>query len=72
MSSSFIPQTVGHGKSEGYRVHVDTYETYTTDVIQHVEWMRGQYPDLPSFLMGHSMVSVMVQYRSSYSLPLSS
>lgn len=53
--SSSLP--VGHGRSEGYRLHVETYDTYTTDVIQHVEWIRQQYPELPSFLMGHSMVS---------------
>ena len=51
-----LPAAVGHGRSEGYRLHVETYDTYTTDVIQHVEQMKKQYPSLPSFIMGHSMV----------------
>ena len=53
-SSSIV--AVGHGRSEGDRVHVETMDTYVMDVIQHVEIMKKQYPDLPSFIMGHSMV----------------
>ena len=48
--------TVGHGKSEGERVYVETMDTYAFDVIQHVEIVKKQYPDLPSFIVGHSMV----------------
>ena len=53
------PSAVGHGQSEGERVYVETIDTYVEDVIQHVERMRGQYPDTPSLLMGHSMVSIL-------------
>ena len=49
--------TVGHGRSEGDRVHVETFHTYVLDVIQHVERMKREHSDIPCFLMGHSMVS---------------
>ena len=52
---------VGHGRSEGDRVHVETFDTYTADVIQHVERKKGEYPDIPCLLMGHSMVSACHQ-----------
>lgn len=48
---------VGHGLSEGDRVHIDTIETYARDVIQHVERLKVKHPTLPVFLLGHSMVS---------------
>ena len=52
-----IPRTVGHGHSEGERVHVEDVDSYVQDVIRHVEHMKGKYPHLPCILMGHSMVS---------------
>ena len=42
-------------------MYVETIDTYVEDVIQHVERMRGQYPDTPSLLMGHSMVSTCLR-----------
>lgn len=58
--SNFIAQyvfAVGHGKSEGDRVHIDTFKIYFDDVIHHVEDTIAAYPDVPCFLMGHSNVS---------------
>ena len=52
-----ILSSVGHGRSEGDRVHVETFDTYVQDVIQHVERMKQEHPDVPCLLMGHSMVS---------------
>ena len=60
--ASFFSSSVGHGKSEGDRVYVETFDTYVLDVIQHVEKMKQEYPDIPCLLMGHSMVSV-IMYR---------
>jgi len=49
--------TVGHGKSEGDRVHVDNFDTYVNDVIKHVDIVKKKHPDLPCYIIGHSMVS---------------
>ncbi len=49
---------VGHGKSGGERVHVEDMSVYVKDIVSHVEDMKAQHPELPCFLMGHSMVSV--------------
>jgi len=48
--------TVGHGKSDGDRVHIDDFQIYVRDVIQHIELLKTTYTDIPIFLMGHSMV----------------
>ena len=55
-----ISSSVGHGRSEGDRVHVETFDTYVLDVIEHVEKMKREYPDVPCLLMGHSMVSIYI------------
>ncbi len=49
--------SVGHGHSEGDRVHVDDVKTYPDDIKQHADLIRKDYPDIPLFLLGHSMVS---------------
>ena len=49
--------TVGHGRSEGVRVDISKFTDYTNDVIQHVDMVKGKYPDCPVFLFGYSMVS---------------
>ena len=48
---------VGHGNSQGDRVHVDSFNTYVQDVVRHIEDMNKQHPEVPSMLLGHSMVS---------------
>ena len=51
----FSHDHVGHGLSEGARCVVKDFETYTLDVLQHVEIVREKYPLVPLFLIGHSM-----------------
>lgn len=48
--------TVGHGKSEGDRVHINDFRIYYNDVIQHVQDTTTEYPGVPCILMGHSNV----------------
>lgn len=45
----------GHGRSEGERVQVDSYTDYTTDLKTFFDLVRREQPDLPIFLVGHSM-----------------
>ena len=47
---------VGHGMSEGDRMHVNEFSDYVRDVVQHLEIIHKKYPDSPIFLLGHSMV----------------
>jgi len=51
----FAHDHVGHGKSEGDRVHVNDFSQYCRDVRQHVTEMKDKYPGLPVFIYGHSM-----------------
>lgn len=48
---------VGHGQSEGERMVVSDFHVFIRDVLQHVDIMQKDYPGLPVFLLGHSMVS---------------
>ena len=51
---------MGHGRSEGVRAYIEDFNTYVLDVINHVRDMKSSYPGIPCFLMGHSMVSVII------------
>jgi len=45
----------GHGKSEGKRVYVKSYDEFMADLIQFRGLVEGQHPGLPLFALGHSM-----------------
>jgi hypothetical protein len=48
--------SVGHGRSEGERTMIDTFDTYVEDTFTHCDQMKELYPDIPIYLFGHSMV----------------
>jgi acylglycerol lipase len=59
------PARVGHGHSDGERVHVENIDTYVQDVINHVELMKSKYPPhLPYILMGHSMGGLIAAHAT--------
>lgn len=46
---------LGHGKSEGTRVYVDRFEDFTVTIKTYYDMVREWQPELPIFLVGHSM-----------------
>jgi len=46
---------VGHGRSDGVRANVDAVDDYVSDVLNHVQLMKEEHPQIPSFAVGHSM-----------------
>ncbi|KAK2898625.1 hypothetical protein Q8A67_010043 [Cirrhinus molitorella] len=51
----FAHDHVGHGQSEGERMDIKNFQIYIRDVLQHIDIMKGRYPKLPVFIIGHSM-----------------
>ncbi|KAK7496638.1 hypothetical protein BaRGS_00012045 [Batillaria attramentaria] len=51
----FAHDHVGHGQSEGDRVHIEDFHDYVQDVFQHFSTVAAKFPDLPKFMIGHSM-----------------
>lgn len=47
---------VGHGTSSGTHSHVGNLTEYTKLIFDHCDEMKKNYPDLPIFLFGHSIV----------------
>ena len=50
----------GFGKSEGLRGHVESYERYMQDIDLLLQEARKRYTDIPVFLYGHSLGSMLV------------
>ncbi len=46
---------IGHGKSEGTRVHVERFTDYTDTLKLYFDLIRLEHPDTPIFLVGHSL-----------------
>lgn len=51
-----VPSPVGHGQSEGERMNIKDFQIYVRDSLQHLDLMKSRHPDLPIFIVGHSMV----------------
>ena len=45
----------GHGRSEGKRVFVKSYDEFMADMIQFRGLIEAEHPDVPLFALGHSM-----------------
>ena len=46
---------IGHGKSEGTRVHVERFRDYTETLKIYFDMVRAWHPEEPIFLVGHSL-----------------
>jgi acylglycerol lipase len=51
---------LGHGRSGGRRCHVDRFDEYLDDLAIVLDQVRSDEPDLPTFLVGHSMGGLVV------------
>jgi acylglycerol lipase len=49
----------GHGRSGGPRVQVADFDEFVADLRTYFEQVRAAHPDLPIFLYGHSMGSLI-------------
>ena len=61
--STFAIDLRGHGRSgdvDGRRVHIEEFDDYQGDVDRALAWARSQEPELPLFLVGHSMGGLIV------------
>jgi len=45
----------GHGRSEGERVHIDSFGDYLADLKTYFDLVRTEQPSAKIFLLGHSM-----------------
>ncbi|MFO8019636.1 MAG: alpha/beta hydrolase [Promethearchaeia archaeon] len=52
----------GHGKSEGVTNYVDSFDLYVEDERILYGIIRENHPDLPIFMLGHSMGSGIAMY----------
>jgi len=50
----------GHGKSQGARLLIRSFDEYLADLELHVDRVRRRGPDKPLFLFGHSMGGAIV------------
>jgi alpha-beta hydrolase superfamily lysophospholipase len=51
---------IGHGASSGARCHVRRFDDYLDDLGSMLALVRQEHPDVPVFLVGHSMGGLIV------------
>src|SRR5262245_9183501 len=57
--SCFAYDQRGHGSRPGTRTHVDRFDDYVDDLNLAAESLRRRSPELPLFVWGHSMGSIV-------------
>ena len=63
----FIHDHRGHGKSEGITNYTKKFENFIEDGKIFSEMIRSRHPDLPIFLLGHSMGSgIAIHFAGKY------
>ena len=56
----YVFDNQGHGRSPGQRGHIKRWADYRANVRDYVAMIRHQQPNMPIFLMGHSMGALIV------------
>lgn len=54
------PDHYAHGKSRGTRGLIEDYQILVDEFIQFADWVRAKHPNVPFFVIGHSMGSLVV------------
>lgn len=49
-----------HGRSEGQRGHINSWEEYRGDLREFIKKIRQMLPNKPMFILGHSLGSLIV------------
>lgn len=57
--ASFVYDQRGHGETPGTRTHIDDFTDFAADLKSFAETVRQRFPELPLFVWGHSMGSVV-------------
>ncbi|MFX0052290.1 MAG: alpha/beta hydrolase [Candidatus Hermodarchaeota archaeon] len=52
----------GNGKSEGTRNYVDSFDQFIDDEKKVYDIIKNKHPDLPVFMLGHSMGAIIAAY----------
>lgn len=55
----------GHGKSEGTRGYINTFSDYIEDEHAFTKFIQEQEPNIPIFLLGHSLGSMISVFYAS-------
>ena len=50
----------GHGRSEGRRGHINSWDEYRGDLREFIKMTRQMLPEMPLFILGHSLGSLIV------------
>ncbi len=65
--SVYINDLRGHGKSEGTRGYVNSFNDYSEDAKKFTQLIKEQEGNIPFFLLGHSMgVLIAVDFAKRY------
>ncbi len=59
----------GHGQSEGRRAFIDSLDTFRADLMQMINRVRLQHPDIPFFTFAHSMGGEIMAYTAVRDMP---
>jgi acylglycerol lipase len=67
--ASFSYDQRSHGRTTGVRTHVDDFALFAKDVQEMAHSVQLRHPDMPLFLWGHSMGSVVVTLSAVHGVP---
>jgi alpha-beta hydrolase superfamily lysophospholipase len=66
--ASFVYDQRGHGETKGTRAHVEDFADFAGDLHLIGENVRQRFPELPLFVWGHSMGSIVLVLAATQGL----